>query len=175
MFVSRYLAVGVLTVLAAAGWAVAEDPSTINVNEKQFRQACCNLLDNPLAKTGQDEALKIMRFCGRNPSVQITLSNDERRWFGADQARAQLLLSGYLAGNAQSQLNSGVPRNDRYSGLVSMFQVYRKLKDSDASAKNPEIENLLKLHREEKLQGYLTELDKKPADAKTNGVVQTKG
>ena len=57
---------------------------------------------------------------------------------------ALLLLAAYAAGNTRSQLLSGVRQNDRYSGLITLFAVYRQLQEKDKDFKVAPVDELMK-------------------------------
>lgn len=131
------------------------------LTEKQFRRASAMLLEDPLADGAGDLAKLALVFVMQTPKAGVMLGEEEMKWIGKDDKRSLLLFGAYLAGNAQSQLNSGVKRNDRYSGLLSLFQVYRQLQAKDKDFKIADVDELLKLHKEDKLVAHLIELEKK--------------
>jgi hypothetical protein len=147
-------------VLALALPAAAQ-PEKPQVAEKDFRRALFVLLEEPAHEKNQELAKLIVAFVSQTPQAAVVLGKDELKWFGDDKERALVLMAAYTGGNAQSQLNSGVKRNDRYSGLLCVFQVYRGLRAKDARFRNAEVDALLKLHREGKLQKHLESMDRK--------------
>jgi hypothetical protein len=160
MTVLRSVGLGVL--LAAVGLAAAHGQGKgPQVSEKDFRRAHLRLLEDPLGKSAKEDAKVIMLFAMQTPRAAVVLRKEEMNWFGKDEKRGLLLLAAYAAGNTESQLNSGVKRNDRYAGLLSLFRVYRLLRQQDGSFKNAEVEQLLKLHGEDRLLKYVLELEQK--------------
>jgi hypothetical protein len=131
--------------------------------EKDFRLASTVLLADPLGERADDAARVVLIFVLETPDAAVALGAEEMKWtaVGKDDKRSLPLLAAYLAGDAQSQLHSGVRRNDRYSGLLTLFGVYRQFKAKDKDFQIPEVEELLKLHQDDKLLPYLTELEKK--------------
>ena len=75
--------------------------------------------------------------------------------------RSLLLFAAYVGGNTRSQLLSGVKQNDRYSGLVTLFAVYRRLQAKDKEYRIAEVDHLRKLHEGGKLLAHLVELERK--------------
>jgi hypothetical protein len=131
------------------------------VGEKEFRRACVLLLEDPLGESARDCAKLILTFTSKTPRAAVVLGKEEVKWFGEDKERALLLFAAYVGGNASAQLHSGVKRNDRYSGLLYLFQVYRVLQGKDERFKNPAVEELLKMHREDRLVKHLQELEQR--------------
>ena len=130
-------------------------------SEKQFGHYSVDFLEDPLGKNAKNYARAIMKFAIQTPKAAIVFGEEEMKWIGKDKKYSFLLFPAYIAGNTQSQLNSGVKRNDRYSGLLSLFRVYRTLKKHNKEFKTEAVEKLLKLHKEGKLVQYLLELEKK--------------
>jgi hypothetical protein len=105
----------------------------------------------------------ILLYVMQSHDVAVMLGEDELAWtaIAKNDRRSLPLMAAYLAGNAQSQLHSGVKRNDRYAGLLTLFGVYRQLNAKDRDFRIAEVEELLKLHRDDKLVTHLIELEKK--------------
>jgi hypothetical protein len=120
------------------------------LTDKQFRRLAVVFLEDPLGKSGRDYARAIAVFVIQTPDAAVFVGTDEMKWCGKDEKYGLLLLAGYMAGNAQSQLLSGVKTNDRYSGLLSLFSVYRTIREQDKDFKLPEVDALLKLHKDGK-------------------------
>jgi len=158
---SRYTVPALLVFLACAFAAASGQEKKKTISEKQFRRMSVLLLEDPLGEDAKDIAKGLVIFAMETPDAAVFLGKDELKWMGDDKERGLLLMAAYLAGNTQSQLFSGVKRNDRYSGLLHLFQVYRVCKDKDKKFKLPEVESLLKMHREDKLIPYLQVLEQK--------------
>ncbi len=133
------------------------------IDDKIFRQVSSTFLNDPLSKSARDWSRLIMLYTQQTSRAAVVLGSEELRWvdLGADNPHTLLLLAAYAAGNIQSQLNSGVKRNDRYSGLLTLFRVYRALQEKDATFKIAAIDDLLTLHQEKKLLPHLQKLDEK--------------
>jgi len=135
------------------------------ITDKDFRQIAALLINDPLNRAAADRSRLIVLYSLQTQSAQFLLGTSEFSWFAVekDPDRALLLLAGYLAGNIQSQLNSGVKRNDPYSGLLTLFQVYRALQKQDKRYVIAEVDDLLALHQEDKLVDHLRKFnDKRP-------------
>jgi hypothetical protein len=157
---ARTIFLCVLLCWCAATVALAEDRKPA-LSEKQFRRASLALLEGPLGESAEDLARLIAIYVIQTPDAAVVLGQEEMKWAGKDKKRRWLLLAAYLAGNAQSQLNSGIKRNDRYSGLLSLFKVYRQVRAKEKKFRIDEVEQLLKMHKEDRLVGHLVELEKK--------------
>lgn len=83
-----------------------------------------------------------------------------------DKSRSKVLLAAYIAGNAQSQLNSGVKQDDVYSGVLTMIAAYRNLQEADKTFKITELDKLVKLHQDGKLVAHCGEVEKALAKPK---------
>jgi hypothetical protein len=159
------------TVLLAAGIlafatvpALAQDKKP-TFDEKQFRQAAHLLQEDPLAEKATTYAKAIVIFTAETPKAVVVMGKGDTKWLGDHKKYSPLLMAAYMSGNARSQLDSGILRNDRYAGLLTLFKVYRMLREKDADFKIAEVEELLKLHGENKLMQHILELEKKdPTD-----------
>jgi hypothetical protein len=136
------------------------------ISDKIFRQTCSVFLNDPLNPSSRDWARLIMLYTLETSNAAVVLGREEFRWAGLDKknTRNLLLLAAYASGNIQSQLNSGVKRNDRYSGVLTLFRVYRTLCEKDEKFRVDSVESLLGLHREGKLVPHLQKMEEqKPA------------
>lgn len=146
----------------------AESAKPLRVSEKEFQRAALALLDDPSQAAAKDQAKKIILFTMETPQAAVVFGSEELIWFGTDSLgkndqRDMLMAAAYMAGNVQSQLNSGVVRNDRYAGLLSMFKVYRSLQAKDKAFKIAAVDEVVKLHADDKLLKHVLDLEgKKP-------------
>lgn len=152
--------------LAAVGPAALADEKNatgVKISDKSFRQISSTFLNDPLHKSAGDWSRLILLYTMQTPNAAVVLGHEELRWvgLGGDEQRSLLLLAAYAAGNIQSQLNSGVKRNDRYSGLLTLFRVYRTLREQNKKFRIAAVDRLLDLHREDKLVRHLQKLEEK--------------
>lgn len=151
-----------LAIIVVATGAQAQEKQP-EITEKQFWRASLLFMEDPLGESAKEYAKAILVFTSQTPKAAVFLGEEEMRWVGKDDQRGLLLFTAYIAGNTQSQLRSGVKRNDRYAGLLHLFHVYRGLQERDKEFKIAEVEELLKLHREGQLVKHLLDLEaKKP-------------
>jgi hypothetical protein len=136
----------------------------VKITDNNFRKISTTFLNDPANKIASSWSRLIVLYVLESKNVEVVLGREEWTWTGLESEHpyAPLLLAGYTSGNILSQMNSGVKRNDRYSGLLTLFRVYRTLRETDEEFKPLDaVEQLLKLHRENKLTAHLQELDKK--------------
>jgi hypothetical protein len=135
----------------------------VKISDQSFRQISSTFLNDPQHRSAGDWSRLILLYTMQTPNAVVALGSEEMHWVALDpnERRSLLLLAAYAAGNIQSQLNSGVKRNDRYSGLLTLFRVYRVLQEQDAKFKIVAVEHLLALHRDDKLLEHLRKLEEK--------------
>lgn len=162
MKIGRIVGLFLLALVVSTVQADERKKSGVKISDKSFRKISSTFLNDPLSKSARDWARLIMLYTLDSPNATIVLGDDEWKWSGLDRddSRALLLLAAYSTGNIQSQFNSGVKRNDRYSGLLTLFHVYRELRDVDEKYKVAAVDELLALHQADKLLPYLRELEK---------------
>jgi hypothetical protein len=152
-------------VFGSSSLAEQKDRKGPEISDKVFRQSSALFLDDPLNKSAPDWARLILLYSQQTSSAAVVFGREELSWSGLDRdhPRSLLLLAAYSAGNIQSQLNSGVKRNDRYSGLLTLFRVYRALREQNEQFRISSVDDLLALHEEGKLVPRLQNLEaKKP-------------
>jgi hypothetical protein len=147
--------------LAALAPAAAGDDKPADLTPKQFRRVATALLEDPLAEKAPDLARLVIYYTMETSSASVVLGEEELTWIAKDDPRSLVLFAAYLAGNVQSQHSSGVQRNDRYSGLLGLFQAYRLFREKDKEFQVKEVDELLKLHQDDKLLAHLAGLEKK--------------
>lgn len=159
-----------LTVLGSAWGADKKEDKSFKISEKTFRQTSSLLLEEPLNRSNRDWARIILIYALSASNVEVVLGKQELHWAGIEDGdpRTILLLAAYASGNIQSQLNSGVKRNDRYSGLISLFRVYRALRQQNESFKVAAVDDLLTMHEEDRLVLHLQKLGEKKLEKMTS-------
>lgn len=154
---------GLLLLLGAAALVRADerDRKGVQISDKSFRQIASAYLNDPGQRSARDWARLILVYTMQTSNATVVLGSEELQWvgLGSDEQHSLPLLAAYAAGNIQAQLHSGVKRNDRYSGLLTLFYVYRTLREQDDKIKNAALDRLLELHRQGKLLEYVRKLD----------------
>jgi len=135
---------GLITLPALAfvgAWAPGSDDSV--------RHALAVFAESPLSKAGEAALATIVDFAEKTDKVEITVSEDVVPWLGGpnEVPHSELLLGAWIAGNVRSQLDSGVTRNDAYSGMLEVFAVYAALKAKEPKFSVPSIDGFLEQHR----------------------------
>lgn len=149
-------------VLLAPGHTRAQEKKDEGLSDQQFGRLLTVFLEDPLHEKGKDVAKGLIVFTMQSPKVAVVLGENEMKWIGKkDDDRSVLLFAAYVGGNSRAQLLTGVKQNDRYSGLLTLFSVYRQLQAKDKNFKIAEIDELRKLQAEGKLLAHLVELEKK--------------
>jgi hypothetical protein len=149
-------------VLLASGPTLADEKKGEKLTDKQFGRLLTVFLEDPLHENGKEVAKLLVIYTLQTPRAAVMLGAPEMKWIGKkEDDRSLLLFAAYVSGNTRSQLLSGVKQNDRYSGLVTLFAVYRRLQDKDKKFKIAEVDELRKLHRDGKLMAHLVEMEKK--------------
>jgi hypothetical protein len=152
-----------LLAFSSTGLVAQKESKGPKITEDIFRKTSSLLLEDPLNKSARDWARLILIYALDSSDADVVIGREEWRWTGLDHinSRSLQLLAAYEAGNIQSQLNSGVKRNDRYSGLLTLFRVYRAIQKQDEKFKLDAVEAVLSLHQEGKLLPHLQQLDEK--------------
>lgn len=160
----RTLSVAVFCLLLnAVGHTAQKESKGLKLTELDFRRTGSLLLNDPLSRSNPDRARLILLYTLDMTDAAVVLGPEEWRWIGLEEHNpySLQLLAAYEVGNLQSQLNSGVKRTDRYSGLLTLFRVYRAVYEKDKKIKLDAVENLLALHKEGKLISHLQTLDER--------------
>jgi hypothetical protein len=155
-----------VVVLLGSRSAIADEPRKDAMTDEQFGRLLTVFLEDPLHKKGKELARLLIIHTMQTPNAAVVLGETELKWIGKkEDDRSLLLCAAYVGGNTRSQLLSGVKQNDRYSGLVTLFAVYRRLQDKDPEYKIAEVDDLRKRHGEGKLLAQLVEMEKKSPTA----------
>lgn len=114
--------------------------------------------ENPLAALERGVAKTIIEFSEASPAVMISFSEKVVPWIGKGKMdeRRSVLLAAYVAGNTESQLRRGKKQDDPFAGVSQAIATYRQLQAADPSFRLEELETLIKLEQEGRLQEYLS-------------------
>jgi hypothetical protein len=160
---SRRVTVGVLlAALLMIGSASGRDEEP-EISEKEVRQAIATFMKEPLGPSAKEAGKKIALFVIQSKDVVVIVGKEDTAWLDKKVKHGGLLVIAYLAGSAQSQLDTGVVRHDPHSALLAVFRLYRTLRQKDKKYRVAEVERLLALHRDGKLMKHLVELQEKAA------------
>jgi hypothetical protein len=100
---------------------------------------------------------RVIEFAEQSDDVAVHIAKPLTPWLHdkTDAKYRAILLGAYVVGNVKSQLDHGTKNDDPYSGMLMVFDVYRQIKAADKECRISEIEELLELESQNKLQGYL--------------------
>jgi hypothetical protein len=158
----RLFVLGALLATLPGAAARGDDPKVELPSDAQFGRMMTVLLEDPFHDKAQELAKAIVVFTMATPKATVMLGEEELTWIGKkSDDRSLLLFAAFAGGNTHAQLLTGVKQNDRYSGLIALFGVYRRLQEKDKDFKVAEVEALLKLHSEGKLLAHLLKMEEK--------------
>ncbi|MFO0863131.1 MAG: hypothetical protein U0744_00470 [Gemmataceae bacterium] len=151
-----------LMTTASAMLAFAQAPP---VSVDEARKAIAGFLADPLKESAKDDAKKIVNFAMESPDVVVVMGEEETAWLKEKAKNKQdyggLLLTAFIAGNIQTQLDLGEKRNDVYSGAIQVMRTYREIRKRDPEFRSLAVEGLLKKHRDGTLLRHLAEIQEK--------------
>jgi hypothetical protein len=143
-------------ILAAAMPAPAQTPKQA-IPKDDVLKAIADFRADPNSDSGHGAAAVIVRFAQDSPSVRVSGSAVLQPWMAAKPPpkHNRLLLVAYIAGSVRSQLASGQTKDDPMAGEEQVFETYQKLQQATPDLHIPEVEKLLDLKKQGKLQEYL--------------------
>jgi hypothetical protein len=148
--------------LLVCGPARAGEKTGEGLTDQQFDRLLTRFLEDPLQEKAKEVAKLLVVYTLQTPKAAVVLGEPEMKWLGKrEDDRSLLLFAAYVSGNTRSQLLSGVKQNDRYSGLLTLFAVYRRLQAKDKGYKIAEVEKLRRLHADGQLLAHLVEMERK--------------
>lgn len=147
-----------LVLLAPAGFAAetaAEEPpreATHTVTRSEAVKALRNYQQDPV--NNLESASVFMTYVKEDGDVHVSMNDILLPWMRGNyppQTKAALL-SAFVAGNFQSQLNDETELDDSVAGLIYVVDVYAQLKKQDAALLIPELEKLLTAKGDDELE-----------------------
>lgn len=113
--------------------------------------------DAPLSEEGQVAAKLIVNAASDRDDVEIVIDQRLYPWLmdTEPKEKRQALLASLIAGNMRSQLETGISKDDTYSGMLFLFRVYNSIKSTDQAFSIAAIEEQLAAHREGELHQYI--------------------
>ena len=150
---SRLATVSVFLFLSMTNLASAKAA----VSETSVRQAIATFLRMPASPSSKRSMSTIVTFASESDDVSVTVSQKAVPWYGDKEVQhGEVLLCAFISGNILSQLDTGVNRDDSYSGLVKVFRVYRYLQKRRKGYSVPAVDRLLQVHKDGKLMKHLS-------------------
>lgn len=158
------------TIIAVASTDALAQGKPAVVTPKQFRQHSRAFMQDPFSKEKKHER-GIMLFAIQSKAVTVMLTKQDLPMFGTDAKYRGKLMAAFIAGNIESQLRTGVKRNNRYAGILHLLQMHRFIQKKDAKYRNAALDDILKLHKAGKLLAHVVALEKQsPTDLKKLGI-----
>ena len=139
--------------------AASLDPSVSkakegDVSKDDARKAIAIFRRNPLDTHGEMTRPIILKFAEDSPDVEIAVSDKTLPWLANKSVPTEtsaVLLVAFVAGDVESQLDSGKTKDDPVAGSEQVIATYRQLQKADPKLKVREVETLIDLQRQGKL------------------------
>ncbi len=120
-------------------------------------QSIGQLEKNPFGPAADAARDIVVRYTYESSDVNVLLAPELFPWY--DQSVwSKILIVSYMAGNVRSQLERHKNENDSYAGLLTMIGTYQAIQRNDPSFKIADIDKLVGLSNQKKLQQYVTDL-----------------
>jgi hypothetical protein len=146
--------------LVTAGAARADADKTVSRDD--VLKAIKVFEIDPASRQGSDASETIFAFAKTSHAVQVSLSHAVAPWMkhgdAPDADTRGMLLTAYVAGNVEAQLQSGKAHDDIYAGWQQVLATYAKLLAINPAAKISEVEDLKDKEAAGKLRDYAAEV-----------------
>ena len=130
------------------------------VSKEDERRAIAIFRRDQLNAQGEMTRPIILKFAEDDPNVEVSLSDKRLSWIGnksVPEETRQVLLVAYVAGDVQSQLDSGQTKDDPVAASEQVIATYRQLQRANAKLKVREVEELITLQKQGKLAEHFKE------------------
>ncbi len=130
------------------------------VSKEDARRAIAIFRRDPLNSQGEMTRPIILKFAEDSPDVEISLSDKRLSWVGnkaVPEETSQLLVVAYVAGDVQSQLDSGKTKDDPVAAAEQVITTYGQLKRANPELRVREVEELIRLQKQGKLAEHYKE------------------
>ncbi len=124
------------------------------VSKEDARRAIAIFRRDPLNAQGEMTRPIILKFAQDSPDVEIAVSEKRMSWLddkSVPEDTGRVLLVAYMAGDIQSQLDSGKTKDDPVAAAEQVIATYRQLQRADPKLKVREVEELVALQKQGKL------------------------
>ncbi len=156
------LAIVLMFLLSTAAWSAPEEPPTEakhTVSRSEAVRALETYQRDPL--NNLKAASVFATYIKEDGDVHVSMDNRLIPWMTdpncPPRVRA-ILLSAFMAGNFQAQLDDEMELDDSAAGLTYTVEVYELLKSQDATLMQAELEKLLAAKQEGKLEPAIDSL-----------------
>ena len=124
------------------------------VSKEDARKAIAIFRRDPLNSQGEMTRPIILKFAEDSPDVEISLSDKRLNWVGnksVPEETSQVLIVAYVAGDVQSQLDSGKTKDNPVAAAEQVINTYNQLKHANPELRVREVEELIRLQKQGKL------------------------
>ena len=124
------------------------------VSKEDARRAIAIFRRDPLNSQGEMTRPIILKFAEDSPDVEISLSDKRLSWVGnksVPEETSQVLVVAYVAGDIQSQLDSGKTKDNPVAAAEQVIATYGQLKRANPDLRVREVEELVRLQKQGKL------------------------
>lgn len=149
-----FLVLVVLSFQAGAPAQSSEPP----IDKETVRKAITIFRRTPANQQGSMVRPIILRFAQESPEVAIVVPSLIIPWIEGAKARNEAkaaLLTAYVAGDLQSQLDQRKPKDDPLAGAAQVIATYRQLQQTEPQLRINEVEKLIDLQKQGKLAKHL--------------------
>ncbi len=140
------------------------------VSKEDARRAITIFRRDPLGSQGEMTRPIILKFAEDSPDVEISLSDKRLAWVGnksVPEETTRILIVAYVAGDVQSQLDSGKTKDDPVAATEQVIATYAQLKRANPELHVREVEELIRLQKQGKLAEHFK--DEEPAEPRRRG------
>lgn len=151
--------IAALVLIALTACAGAQAKTRDSIDRETVRKAITIFRRTPANQQGSMVRPIILRYAQESPDVEVLVSPKLLPWLdtngkGHEEAGA-VLLTAYVAGNVQSQLEKRKMKDDPVAGTEQVIATYRQLQKTKPRLRIMEVEKLIDLQRQGKLVKHL--------------------
>lgn len=125
------------------------------VTEPEVKEAIKEFLADPVNSKAQGRI--ILQFAEESPDHEVELGEKFLPWLEAEQQpeNSQLLLVAYIAGNLSEQIKKKTSKSEAYAGVLTLIDVYEKLRSQQAIEPIAQIKQLIDLEAQGTLKAHI--------------------
>ena len=156
---TRIVALLVVSLISCVG---AQAKPADSIDQDTVRKAITIFRRTPANQQGSMVRPIILRFAQESPDVEIVVSQKFLPWIGTGKVHEEagaVLLTAYVAGNVQAQLDKKKTQDDPVAGTEQVIATYRQLQRSEPRLRITEVEKLIDLQRQGRLAKHLADED----------------
>jgi hypothetical protein len=155
--------VGIFALSTLATAAPATGPT-----KEEALAAISQLEHHLLSDSAVEAARTVVTFADKSDTVFVTIGEDTMPWSeeawglpnDVEAALHSLLVAAFVAGNIQTQLQSGKAVDDPYSGWLFTLKAYEELK-TKVKLSSPSLDALMRMRERKTLKEHAQEILKK--------------